>query len=179
MHRHRHVQRRRQGRPAEVRGAAWLSHAGLGLRRGPTCAATSTVLLPLTPARVTTLLPHSGKLARRTPLPPRPVVCGLSYVSLPQLRRSLGCHRVVNYRQESLKEVLKREFPRGLDLVYESGEGACAAAAVVVGRESCAGRRPWVGCSACKGRACTAVCVSCLSVLLNSEWHRCSTSSDT
>jgi hypothetical protein len=35
--------------------------------------------------------------------------------------RSLGCHRVVNYRRERLREVLKAEYPRGLDLVYESG----------------------------------------------------------
>jgi NADPH:quinone reductase-like Zn-dependent oxidoreductase len=37
------------------------------------------------------------------------------------LLRSLGCHRVVNYRRERLREVLKAEYPRGLDLVYESG----------------------------------------------------------
>ena len=36
-------------------------------------------------------------------------------------RRSLGCHRVINYRQESLKAVLKKEYPEGVDCVYESG----------------------------------------------------------
>ena len=36
-------------------------------------------------------------------------------------RRSLGCHRVINYKTESLKAVLKAEFPKGVDVVYESG----------------------------------------------------------
>lgn len=29
---------------------------------------------------------------------------------------------MVNYRREQLRQVLKSEYPRGLDLVYESGE---------------------------------------------------------
>lgn len=37
-------------------------------------------------------------------------------------RRSLGCHRVVNYKTEDLKAVLKAEYRRGLDLAYEAGE---------------------------------------------------------
>lgn len=36
------------------------------------------------------------------------------------LLRSLGCDRVVNYKQENLGTVLKAEYPRGVDLVYES-----------------------------------------------------------
>jgi NADPH-dependent curcumin reductase CurA len=28
---------------------------------------------------------------------------------------------VINYRQESLKAVLKKEYPEGVDCVYESG----------------------------------------------------------
>lgn len=39
------------------------------------------------------------------------------------LLKSLGCRRVINYKKESLKEVLKREFPRGIDVVYESVGG--------------------------------------------------------
>ena len=31
----------------------------------------------------------------------------------------LGCDRVVNYRKEKLGDVLKREYPKGVDLVYE------------------------------------------------------------
>src|SRR5690554_4575711 len=31
----------------------------------------------------------------------------------------LGANRVINYRRESLTEVLSREYPRGVDLVYE------------------------------------------------------------
>ncbi|MEZ4668766.1 MAG: quinone oxidoreductase family protein [Anaerolineae bacterium] len=37
-----------------------------------------------------------------------------------QLLKSLGCDRVVNYKKEDLGTVLKQEFPRGIDLVYES-----------------------------------------------------------
>lgn len=33
--------------------------------------------------------------------------------------KSLGCDRVVNYRKENLNEVLKSEYPKGVDLVYE------------------------------------------------------------
>ena len=35
------------------------------------------------------------------------------------LLKDLGCDRVINYRQESLHEVLKKEYPRGINLVYE------------------------------------------------------------
>lgn len=44
--------------------------------------------------------------------------------------RSLGCHRVISYREEDVKAVLRKEFPQGVDVVYESGgpgprAGAC------------------------------------------------------
>lgn len=35
----------------------------------------------------------------------------------------LGCDRVINYRQEDLHEVLDREYPRGIDLAYDSVGG--------------------------------------------------------
>ncbi|EFN55092.1 hypothetical protein CHLNCDRAFT_134990 [Chlorella variabilis] len=55
------------------------------------------------------------------------------------LLRSLGCHRVVNYRLGGgLKEVLKREYPQGVDLVWESVGGemfdACVDALAPRGR---------------------------------------------
>ncbi len=31
----------------------------------------------------------------------------------------LGCDRVLNYRTQNLKEVLKREYPRGINLIFE------------------------------------------------------------
>lgn len=34
--------------------------------------------------------------------------------------KQLGCDRVVNYREESLDEVLTKEYPRGVNLIYES-----------------------------------------------------------
>ena len=37
--------------------------------------------------------------------------------------RALGCKRPVNYKTENLEEVLKQEFPRGVDLVFEGVGG--------------------------------------------------------
>ncbi len=37
--------------------------------------------------------------------------------------RRLGCDRPVNYKKESLKDVLKSEYPSGIDVVYESVGG--------------------------------------------------------
>ncbi len=52
--------------------------------------------------------------------------------------RSLGCDRVINYRQENLKQVLRDEYPDGIDLVYECVGGAlfdtCVRALAVHGR---------------------------------------------
>jgi prostaglandin reductase 3 len=36
------------------------------------------------------------------------------------LLKTLGCDRVVNYRKEDLGAVLKAEYPRGMDVIYES-----------------------------------------------------------
>lgn len=40
-----------------------------------------------------------------------------------ELLRTLGADRVVNYRREKLAEVLAREYPRGLDIAYDSVGG--------------------------------------------------------
>ena len=37
-----------------------------------------------------------------------------------EMLKQLGCDRVVNYREESLDEVLTKEYPRGVNVVYES-----------------------------------------------------------
>ncbi|HRF97924.1 MAG TPA: zinc-binding dehydrogenase, partial [Aggregatilineales bacterium] len=39
------------------------------------------------------------------------------------LLRSWGCDRPVNYKTENLRDVLKKEFPKGLDVVFESVGG--------------------------------------------------------
>lgn len=39
------------------------------------------------------------------------------------LLRALGADRVVNYRRENLAQVLAREYPRGLDIAYDSVGG--------------------------------------------------------
>lgn len=40
-----------------------------------------------------------------------------------QLLKSLGCDRPINYKKENLHEVLKKEYPKGVDVVYESVGG--------------------------------------------------------
>ncbi|PKA55458.1 (+)-pulegone reductase [Apostasia shenzhenica] len=54
------------------------------------------------------------------------------------LLRSLGADRVVDYRVESIKEVLKNEYPKGVDIVYESVGGEmfnlCLNALAIYGR---------------------------------------------
>jgi NADPH-dependent curcumin reductase CurA len=37
-----------------------------------------------------------------------------------QFLRSLGCDRPINYKKEDMKSVLKREYPQGVNVVYES-----------------------------------------------------------
>lgn len=39
------------------------------------------------------------------------------------LLRSLGCDRVVNYRQENLREVLAKEYPRGVNIAFDGVGG--------------------------------------------------------
>ncbi|CAM0951698.1 unnamed protein product [Alopecurus aequalis] len=54
------------------------------------------------------------------------------------LLASLGVDRVINYRNEKIKDVLKKEFPRGVDVIYESVGGEmfdlCLNALAVHGR---------------------------------------------
>ncbi|GAB9477284.1 hypothetical protein Gpo141_00014348, partial [Globisporangium polare] len=44
--------------------------------------------------------------------------------------RSLGCDRVINYKQEDVGAVLEKEYPNGIDLVFESVGGELLRAAV-------------------------------------------------
>ncbi|KAI9913434.1 hypothetical protein PsorP6_005690 [Peronosclerospora sorghi] len=44
--------------------------------------------------------------------------------------KTLGCDRVINYNAENVDEVLKNEYPNGLDLVFESVGGDLLRAAV-------------------------------------------------
>ena len=37
--------------------------------------------------------------------------------------RKLGCDRPINYKMEDFKSVLKSEYPKGIDVVYESVGG--------------------------------------------------------
>ncbi|XP_071726187.1 uncharacterized protein [Rutidosis leptorrhynchoides] len=54
------------------------------------------------------------------------------------LLRDLGVDRVIDYKQETIKNVLKKEFPKGVDIVYESVGGdmfdLCFNALAVYGR---------------------------------------------
>ncbi len=40
-----------------------------------------------------------------------------------KLLKELGCDRVINYKTENLEQVLKSEYPNGVDIVYESVGG--------------------------------------------------------
>jgi len=40
-----------------------------------------------------------------------------------KLLYELGCDRVINYREESVDEVLRREYPKGIDLIMDSVGG--------------------------------------------------------
>lgn len=51
------------------------------------------------------------------------VVATCGGASKASLLRELGADRVIDYRTENVSEVLKREFPKGVDLVYESVGG--------------------------------------------------------
>ena len=52
--------------------------------------------------------------------------------------RSLGCDRVINYREENVKRVLRDEYPDGINLIYESVGGTlfdtCVRSLAVRGR---------------------------------------------
>lgn len=52
--------------------------------------------------------------------------------------KSLGADRVIDYKKESIKDVLKKEFPNGVDIIYESVGGEmfslCLNALAVFGR---------------------------------------------
>ncbi|KAJ3038545.1 Prostaglandin reductase 3 [Rhizophlyctis rosea] len=37
--------------------------------------------------------------------------------------KEIGCDRVINYKKESIDEVLKKEYPKGVDVVFESVGG--------------------------------------------------------
>mmetsp|Transcript_307 Transcript_307/g.906 ORF Transcript_307/g.906 Transcript_307/m.906 type:complete len:345 (-) Transcript_307:101-1135(-) len=55
-----------------------------------------------------------------------------------EILKQMGCERAVNYKKESLKDVLRNEYPDGVDLVYESVGGemfeTCVNALAVRGR---------------------------------------------
>jgi hypothetical protein len=38
--------------------------------------------------------------------------------------KSLGCDRVINYREEDIAQVLRKEYPKGVDVVFESVGGS-------------------------------------------------------
>lgn len=48
------------------------------------------------------------------------VVGTCSSLEKAEFLKTIGCDRVVNYKTENLGEVLKAEYPRGVDIVYES-----------------------------------------------------------
>ena len=55
-----------------------------------------------------------------------------------EMLSKLGCDQVVNYKRENLREVLRRKYPKGVNLIYESVGGdtltACAENIAIGGR---------------------------------------------
>ena len=47
-----------------------------------------------------------------------------------EVLKALGCDRVINYNKESIADVLKAEYPKGVDLVFETIGGETFKAAV-------------------------------------------------
>jgi NADPH-dependent curcumin reductase CurA len=47
-----------------------------------------------------------------------------------EVLKALGCDRVINYNKESIADVLKAEYPKGVDLVFETVGGETFKAAV-------------------------------------------------
>lgn len=80
-------------------------------------AAGETVLVTAAAGGTGTFAVQLAKLAGCT------VIGTCSSAAKAHLLRDLGVDRVVNYRTESLKQVLKAEFPGGVDVVYESVGG--------------------------------------------------------
>lgn len=39
------------------------------------------------------------------------------------LYKDLGCDRVINYKKEDFKTVLRKEYPKGIDIIFESVGG--------------------------------------------------------
>ena len=44
--------------------------------------------------------------------------------------KDIGCNRVINYKKEDVATVLKKEYPQGVDVVYECVGGKMLEAAV-------------------------------------------------
>ncbi|KAI9264095.1 hypothetical protein BDA99DRAFT_508403 [Phascolomyces articulosus] len=36
----------------------------------------------------------------------------------------MGCDRVINYKKEDFKTILKKEYPKGVDIVFENVGGS-------------------------------------------------------
>ncbi|KAJ3163381.1 Prostaglandin reductase 3 [Geranomyces variabilis] len=55
-----------------------------------------------------------------------------------EMLKKLGCDRVINYKTENVRKVLRKEYPRGIDIVFESVGGQmlhdCAANLAIKGR---------------------------------------------
>lgn len=75
------------------------------------------------------------------------VIATCSSAAKAEVLRSLGADRVINYKEEDVKTVLRREYPKGVDLVYES-----------VGKLGCSGKVMRARVHAClwRHRCCTA-----------------------
>ncbi|CAL5218387.1 g58 [Coccomyxa viridis] len=91
--------------------------ASIGLQEAGRMRSGETVLVTAAAGGVGQFVVQLAKQAGNTVI----ATCGSDDKA--SLLRRLGADRIINYRKESLKEVLKKEYPKGIDLIWESVGG--------------------------------------------------------
>ncbi|CAK0737375.1 hypothetical protein CVIRNUC_000902 [Coccomyxa viridis] len=91
--------------------------ASIGLQEAGRLRSGETVLVTAAAGGVGQFVVQLAKQAGSTVI----ATCGSEDKA--RLLRRLGADRIVNYRQESLKEVLRKEYPKGIDVIWESVGG--------------------------------------------------------
>ncbi|GBG84169.1 hypothetical protein CBR_g38143 [Chara braunii] len=91
--------------------------ASIGLERAGQMGRAQTVLVTAAAGGTGQFAVQLAKLAGNTVIG----TCGGEEKAA--LLRSLGVDRVIDYKKENVQEVLKAEFPKGVDLIYESVGG--------------------------------------------------------
>ncbi|KAL3154502.1 hypothetical protein ABBQ32_013964 [Trebouxia sp. C0010 RCD-2024] len=91
--------------------------ASIGLEQAGRMRSKETVLVTAAAGGTGQFAVQLAKLAGNT------VVASCGSDDKAQLLTDLGCDRVINYNREQVKDVLKKEFPKGMNIIYESVGG--------------------------------------------------------